>query len=161
MPIRKAIIKSGACVFTGAQVLVLEYGKVAQADLFLVEGSIVARFYGSIHDGAWQDQQVYSHKLVLGLGGFLMEDQDGKDSRHVAVVPMSQLEGVLRLSNGVTTTLKLRGAQLDTCPSCGQGDVTGGSVVIERNVAAQTCLCSHCSTSWVDTYQHVKREVEQ
>lgn len=93
---KRATIKSGICVFTGALVRVLEYGKVAPADVFQVGETIVVRFSGSIHDGQWQDQVEHSHTLLLGLDGFLL---DGPNCS-VAAVPMQQFEGRLNMRNG-------------------------------------------------------------
>lgn len=120
----KAIIKAGVCVYTGALVRVLEYGKVQRADVFKVgqlgvseageprEGTIIVRFKGSIHDGQWQDQAEFTHSLLLGLDGFLLEqhfvfDEDGEGILHVAAVPLAQFEGELKLPGGGILDLKL------------------------------------------------------
>lgn len=119
----KAIIKAGVCVYTGALVRVLEYGKVQRADVFkvgqlstgeagLTGSTIIVRFKGSIHDGQWQDQAEFTHSLLLGLDGFLLEqhfvfDEDGEGILHVAAVPLAQFEGELKLPGGGILDLKL------------------------------------------------------
>lgn len=103
-------IKSGVCVFSGAKVRVLEYGRVKMADLFKVGDSIVVRFYGSIHEGKWQDQTDHTHTLVLGLQGYLQESRGPEDElNHLAVVGMASIEGQLRLPDGSTLDLVLGG----------------------------------------------------
>lgn len=112
-------IKSGVCVFNGALVRVLEYGKVQQADLFKVGDTIIVRFYDSIHAGGWQDRTRFTHTLLLALHGYLQETSYSVEVEtgigmmhedrvsHLAVVPMAQFEGQLRLPDGTFLDLVL------------------------------------------------------
>jgi formate dehydrogenase maturation protein FdhE len=38
------------------------------------------------------------------------------------------------------------------CPYCGSGDLEGGSVVIEENIASQRMTCSECNRKWYNSY---------
>lgn len=94
---RRAIIKNGVCVKSSAMVRVLEYGKVAQADIFLVGDCLVLRFPRDIHQGEWAanlsaGQPInWTHTLCIGLDGFVLEDAPN----WTIVVPHDRLEGEL------------------------------------------------------------------
>ena len=81
-------VKSGNCVKTGAQVLVLEYGRVQTADLFLVGDCIVINFGANIHEGRWPEEGVETpYQAIIGLDGFW------HDTKNVLVVPKHQFQG--------------------------------------------------------------------
>ena len=81
-------VKSGNCVKTGAQVLVLEYGRVQTADLFLVGDCILINFATDIHDGRWpQPGKPADYQVFIGLDGFW------HDTKNVLVVPKHQFQG--------------------------------------------------------------------
>lgn len=81
------------CVYTGAQILVVEYGFRAPADLYLVGNAIIARW--NIHGMQWMDTkdqlQGITHHLYTSPSCWLREDLG------VIVVPKNQCEGELRL----------------------------------------------------------------
>jgi hypothetical protein len=117
------------CVKTGARVLVVEYGGVAPADLFLVGSAIVARFGcdNRITLDYSADAVAYAtHRMTLGQTGWYREDLG------VAVVPIAQLEGELvRSHSGCPVPASQVAAELTmptaTCPDCGGG----GTVTLE------------------------------
>ena len=88
-------VKSGICVKTGAQVLVLEYGRVQKADLFLVGDCILINFATDIHDGRWPAvddgtgplPEGEAYQVIIGLDGFW------HDTKNVLVVPKHQFQG--------------------------------------------------------------------
>lgn len=98
---RRAIIKNGVCVKSSAMVRVLEYGKVAPADIFLVGDCLVLRFPRDIHQGEWAanlsaGQPInWTHTLCIGLDGFVLEETVADESRWTIVVPHDRLEGEL------------------------------------------------------------------
>lgn len=80
------------CVKTGARVLVVEYGGVAPADLFLVGNAIVARFGTGTKTELRHDELALehaTHRMTLGTAGWWKPDLA------IAVVPIDQLEGDL------------------------------------------------------------------
>ena len=88
-------VKNGDCVKTGARVLVLEYGKVQTADVFLAGDCIVINFGASIHEGRWPEPGVVPQYLaMIGLDGFYHE------RKNVLVVPKWQFQGEIIHRNG-------------------------------------------------------------
>lgn len=81
------------CVFTGAQILIEEYGLTAPADLYLVGNAIIARW--NIHRQQWADNQTrldrVTHKITCNPSCWMREEFG------VIVVPRNQCEGPLRL----------------------------------------------------------------
>lgn len=104
-------VKNGVCVKTGAKVLVLEYGKVASADLFLVNDVIVAKFGGSIHNGMWPDDMPPTHEIIIGLDGFMVDGSSGT----IITVPKHQVSGEIIHRNG-------RREQLDLAKAAAEGE---------------------------------------
>lgn len=82
-------VKSGFCVKTGADVLVLEYGRVQRADIFLVGDCILINFVDEIHKGRWAAGfgVPEEYQVTIGLEGFW------HDTKNVLVVPKSQFQG--------------------------------------------------------------------
>ena len=101
-------VKSGNCVKTGAQVLVLEYGRVQTADLFLVGDCILINFGASIHEGRWptvDDGNVEvpeDYQAIIGLGGFW------HDTKNVLVVPLHQFQGEIIHRDGRRERLEFK-----------------------------------------------------
>ena len=96
-------IKSGNCVKTGAQVLVLEYGRVQTADLFLVGDCIVINFGANIHEGRWPEEGVEtSYQTIIGLDGFW------HDTKNVLVVPLHQFQGEIIHRDGRRERLEFK-----------------------------------------------------
>lgn len=77
------------CIKTGAVVKVLEYGRVAAADIHRVGDTVVVKFAGHFEESAWwQDtpgRRPVTHDLILGIDHYW----DKKNG--IAVVPASQL----------------------------------------------------------------------
>lgn len=103
-------VKNGVCVKTGAKVLVLEYGKVAAADLFLVNDVVIAKFAGSIHQGAWPDDMEATHELIVGLDGFMVDGAAGT----IISVPKHQVAGEIIHRNGRREQLDLAKAAIES-----------------------------------------------
>lgn len=101
-------VKSGNCVKTGAQVLVLEYGRVQTADLFLVGDCILINFGASIHEGRWptvDDGNVdvpEDYQVIIGLDGFW------HDTKNVLVVPKHQFQGEIIHRDGRRERLEFK-----------------------------------------------------
>lgn len=100
-------VKSGNCVKTGAQVLVLEYGRVQTADLFLVGDCMVINFGTSIHEGRWPvhddaDGDGEAYQAIIGLDGFY------HDTKNVLVVPLHQFQGEIIHRDGRRERLELK-----------------------------------------------------
>ena len=96
-------VKNGDCVKTGARVLVLEYGKVQTADLFLVGDCMVINFGASIHEGRWPEPGVVpQYQTMIGLDGFY---QEGKN---VLVVPKWQFQGEIIHRDGRRERLEFK-----------------------------------------------------
>ena len=101
-------VKSGNCVKTGAQVLVLEYGRVQTADLFLVGDCILINFATDIHDGRWptvDDGNVdvpEDYQVIIGLDGFW------NDTKNVLVVPKHQFQGEIIHRDGRRERLEFK-----------------------------------------------------
>lgn len=88
-------VKSGNCVKTGAQVLVLEYGMVQVADLFLVGDCLLINFGGALLDGQPQEMgKEYPYQVCIGLDGFW------HDKKNVLVVPKCYFKGEIIHRNG-------------------------------------------------------------
>lgn len=79
------------CVYTGARILVVEYGFIAPADLYRVGNSIIARF--NVHGKQWAETQEHidqaTHKIFCNPECWFREDIG------VIVVPRKQCEGSL------------------------------------------------------------------
>lgn len=173
MPLKKAIIKSGVCVVTGAWVNVAEYGKVQRADIFKVGDSLVVRFYDSIHAGDWAEKRPANFYIVLGLDGFLLENCEETRNMsvpgyHIAVVPISQAEGEIILPGGEKRVLSFskddalkKEYDVEHCPKCGSDQIEGHDVDIVGTEALQACNCTACEASWGDVYKHHRREVDE
>ena len=96
-------VKNGDCVKTGARVLVLEYGKVQTADLFLVGDCMVINFGASIHEGRWPEEGVEpSYQAIIGLEGFY------HDTKNVLVVPLHQFQGEIIHRDGRRERLEFK-----------------------------------------------------
>lgn len=96
-------VKSGNCVKTGAQVLVLEYGRVQTADLFLVGDCIVINFGANIHEGRWPEEGVETpYQAIIGLDGFW------HDTKNVLVVPLHQFQGEIIHRDGRRERLEFK-----------------------------------------------------
>ena len=96
-------VKSGNCVKTGAQVLVLEYGRVQTADLFLVGDCIVINFGANIHEGRWPEEGVETpYQAIIGLDGFW------HDTKNVLVVPKHQFQGEIIHRDGRRERLEFK-----------------------------------------------------
>jgi hypothetical protein len=82
-----------SCVYTGARILVVEYGFFASADLYLVGNAVIARW--NILSQEWletKDQmEDITHRLFCNPSCWLREDLG------VIVVPESQCDGPLHL----------------------------------------------------------------
>lgn len=83
-----------SCIYTGARILVMEYGFLAPADLYQVDGSIIARW--NVHGLQWIDtkEQMESatHHIHCNPTCWMREELG------VIVVPESQCEGPRRNS---------------------------------------------------------------
>ena len=96
-------VKNGDCVKTGARVLVLEYGKVQTADLFLVGDCMVINFGASIHEGSWPEEGVEPpYQAIIGLEGFY------HDTKNVLVVPKGQFQGEIIHRDGRRERLEFK-----------------------------------------------------
>ena len=96
-------VKSGNCVKTGARVLVLEYGKVQTADVFLAGDCIVINFGASIHEGRWPEEGVEPpYQAIIGLEGFY------HDTKNVLVVPLHQFQGEIIHRDGRRERLEFK-----------------------------------------------------
>ena len=96
-------VKSGNCVKTGAQVLVLEYGRLQTADLFLVGDCIVINFGANIHEGRWPEEGVETpYQAIIGLDGFW------HDTKNVLVVPLHQFQGEIIHRDGRRERLEFK-----------------------------------------------------
>lgn len=96
-------VKSGNCVKTGAQVLVLEYGRVQTADLFLVGDCILINFGANIHEGRWPEGGVETpYQAIIGLDGFW------HDTKNVLVVPLHQFQGEIIHRDGRRERLEFK-----------------------------------------------------
>ena len=96
-------VKNGDCVKTGARVLVLEYGKVQTADLFLVGDCIVINFGANIHEGRWPEEGVEPpYQAIIGLEGFW------HDTKNVLVVPLHQFQGEIIHRDGRRERLEFK-----------------------------------------------------
>ena len=96
-------VKSGICVKTGAQVLVLEYGRVQTADLFLVGDCILINFGANIHEGRWPEEGVETpYQAIIGLDGFW------HDTKNVLVVPLHQFQGEIIHRDGRRERLEFK-----------------------------------------------------
>ena len=96
-------VKSGNCVKTGAQVLVLEYGRVQTADLFLVGDCIVINFGANIHEGRWPEEGAETpYQAIIGLDGFY------HDTKNVLVVPLHQFQGEIIHRDGRRERLEFK-----------------------------------------------------
>ena len=96
-------VKSGNCVKTGARVLVLEYGRVQTADLFLVGDCIVINFGASIHEGRWPEEGAEPpYQAIIGLEGFY------HDTKNVLVVPLYQFQGEIIHRDGRRERLEFK-----------------------------------------------------
>ena len=101
-------VKNGDCVKTGARVLVLEYGRVQTADLFLVGDCILINFGDSIHEGRWptvDDGNVEvpeDYQVIIGLDGFW------HDTKNVLVVPKHQFQGEIIHRDGRRERLEFK-----------------------------------------------------
>jgi hypothetical protein len=82
-----------SCVYTGARILVVEYGFMAPADLYLVSNAIIARW--NIIGQQWvetkEQMDDVTHKLFCNPSCWMREDLG------VIVVPELQCEGPLHL----------------------------------------------------------------
>lgn len=88
-------VKSGNCVKTGAQVLVLEYGRVQGADIFLIGDCILLNFGDCIHQGRWPSEgETVDYQVMIGMDGFWHE------GKNVLVVPKHQFQGQIMHRNG-------------------------------------------------------------
>lgn len=80
------------CIYTGARILVMEYGFLAPADLYLVGNAIIARW--NINGKQWADteeqMQQATHRIYCNPSCWMREDLG------VIVVPVSQCEGAWR-----------------------------------------------------------------
>lgn len=104
-------VKSGNCVKTGAQVLVLEYGRVQTADLFLVGDCILINFGANIHEGRWPavddgsgpvpDGEAY--QVIIGLDGFWHDTKNALE-----LVPLHQFQGEIIRRNGRRERLEFK-----------------------------------------------------
>lgn len=78
-----------SCVYTGAQILVVEYGFIAPADLYEVNGAIIARW--NVNGQQWVKTQEQmdsaTHRLFTSPTCWMREDLG------VIVVPQAQCEG--------------------------------------------------------------------
>ena len=103
-------VKSGNCVKTGAQVLVLEYGRVQTADLFLVGDCILINFGANIHEGRWPAvddgtgplPEGEAYQVIIGLDGFW------HDTKNVLVVPKHQFQGEIIHRDGRRERLEFK-----------------------------------------------------
>lgn len=96
-------VKNGDCVKTGARVLVLEYGRVQTADLFLVGDCIVINFGANIHEGRWPEEGVETpYQAIIGLDGFW------HDTKNVLVVPKHQFQGEIIHRDGRRERLEFK-----------------------------------------------------
>lgn len=88
-------VKAGNCVKTGARVLVLDYGKVQTADIFLVGDCLVLNFAAPVQEGEWpQEGQEHDYQVVLGLYGYY------HDTKTTVVVPKSHFQGEILYPGG-------------------------------------------------------------
>ena len=79
-------VKSGKCVKTAAQVMILEYGRVAGADIFVVGDNLVINFGGEYpENGHWPEEVPPTHQVTIGMDGFF------HSKKGVLVVPRSHL----------------------------------------------------------------------
>lgn len=135
---------SNPCVKTGARVLVTEYGGVAPADLFLVGGTIIARFgCGNRIDLDYSPEalEYASHRMTIGTRGWYRQDLG------VAAVPVDQLTGelVLGMRNVQAADLAKRLARpTATCPHCagaGSLDIAhpSGDPQLETSATCDQC----------------------
>jgi hypothetical protein len=78
-----------SCIYTGARILVVEYGFIAPADLYAVGGSIIARW--NVLGQQWVDTEEQmeqaTHKIFCNPSCWFREDLG------VIVVPWEQCEG--------------------------------------------------------------------
>lgn len=78
-----------SCIYTGARILVVEYGFMAPADLYEVNGAIIARW--NIAGQQWvetkEQMESATHKLFCNPSCWMREDLG------VIVVPVNQCEG--------------------------------------------------------------------
>ena len=96
-------VKSGNCVKTGAQVLVLEYGWIQKADLFLVGDCLLINFAAPIYEGMCQEIGVeYPYQVCIGLDGFW------HDKKNILVVPKSHFQGEIIHRSGEREHLRHR-----------------------------------------------------
>ena len=97
-------VKSGNCVKTGAQVLVLEYGRVQTADLFLVGDCIVINFGANIHEGRWPEEGVETpYQAIIGLDGFWHDTKNALE-----LVPLHQFQGEIIHRDGRRERLEFK-----------------------------------------------------
>jgi hypothetical protein len=80
------------CIYTGARILVMEYGFLAPADLYHVGNAIIARW--NTNGKQWADteeqMQQATHRIYCNPSCWMREDLG------VIVVPASQCEGPRR-----------------------------------------------------------------
>lgn len=80
------------CIKTGAVVKVIEYGRVAAADVSTVGDTVVVKFAGNFEENAWWPDtpgcRPVTHDLILGIDHYW----DKKNG--IAVVPATQLTEV-------------------------------------------------------------------
>lgn len=96
------MVKSGNCVKTGAQVLVLEYGRVQRADIFLVGDCVLINFADDVHNGKWANPgAAVPYQVIIGLDGFW------HDKKNVLVVPKNQFQGEIIHRDGRRESLAL------------------------------------------------------
>lgn len=83
-----------SCVYTGARILVIEYGFFAPADLYLVNNAVIARW--NLLGQEWletpEQLERITHKLSCTPSCWMREDLG------VIVVPEAQCEGELHLA---------------------------------------------------------------
>lgn len=112
-------VKSGNCVRTGAAVLVLEYGFVQKADVFLIGDCILLNFGASIFEGYRPDIHApCDYEVCIGMNGFWHE------GKNVLVVPKHQFKGSITHRDGRLEQLELRPAAARRIVL----DVTGGAL---------------------------------
>jgi hypothetical protein len=83
-----------SCVYTGARILIVEYGFIAPADLYLVGEAIIARWNG--RGKQWVDtleqMEDATHRIFCNPSCWMRDDLS------TIVVPRDQCEGELRIA---------------------------------------------------------------